>query len=466
MAGSIRDEAVRAGLAWSATLGVGMTLLPRAALGETSVAGSLSPDVVYPFALGVLAGSVITGVACGVSFALQSRADMRASEDRSAGESPAVPRPVPSAVTDDIPAVRPLERQASAASLAGRERLSALPDVGRPASGGHPSDGRGEGDRPRVLPITGHAGSRARKVEPDAAASPSPTPRRALTTAAGTSDAPARDGAQHLSSDLEDFAEHYVSRITLAERLAAKARGVREVLAERLGGDRFEGLPIIERADGSVGDVGTSWWNDRLGDSVRLVGGNVAQASSCVSAGAPARRAGAAPAPGVTPGTARGARPTDARGRRWPTPRADAVTTQDRVLATDDDVDVPLAPTAGAERDDDWNLALASMDEKISLYVPAEAPALVLSHDETPAPVLADPAFNARTYVDGIIKDEASRRARAYAQMDPTDSLHVLDSSLSLRSTDVIAGKANRRAQTEYQPRHMAKPALVENAIA
>lgn len=51
-------------------------------------------------------------------------------------------------------------------------------------------------------------------------------------------------------------------------RLAARARGVADVLAERLGASAMEGLPVIQRADGTVGDVGTSWWHQAMGEDV------------------------------------------------------------------------------------------------------------------------------------------------------------------------------------------------------
>ncbi|MCI1665007.1 MAG: hypothetical protein LKI25_01355 [Atopobiaceae bacterium] len=65
-------------------------------------------------------------------------------------------------------------------------------------------------------------------------------------------------------SDYGEVAERYVSHATLVERMGARARGVAQVLSDRLEGDMMDGLPVIERADGSVGDVGTSWWDESL----------------------------------------------------------------------------------------------------------------------------------------------------------------------------------------------------------
>ncbi len=74
------------------------------------------------------------------------------------------------------------------------------------------------------------------------------------------------------NADYLDVAEAYVNRITLADRMAKRAKGVAGVLSERLGASKMEGLPVIARADGSVGDVGENWWNDAVGNEVRPVG--------------------------------------------------------------------------------------------------------------------------------------------------------------------------------------------------
>lgn len=85
---------------------------------------------------------------------------------------------------------------------------------------------------------------------------------------AGSSTPSSTDGASH---DYADVAQEYVRSRTFAERMATRARGVATVLSERLGANKLEGLPVIERADGTVGDVGEAWWdttfaNQRVND--------------------------------------------------------------------------------------------------------------------------------------------------------------------------------------------------------
>lgn len=45
--------------------------------------------------------------------------------------------------------------------------------------------------------------------------------------------------AGHIATDYEDVAENYVRRETFRERMASRARGVADVLSERLGASRF-----------------------------------------------------------------------------------------------------------------------------------------------------------------------------------------------------------------------------------
>lgn len=80
---------------------------------------------------------------------------------------------------------------------------------------------------------------------------------------AGASSGPARE-----LSDLEEAAERYVRGLELGRRMASKARGVASVLAERLETSHMDGIPVIERADGTVADLGEPWWNGAMGDHV------------------------------------------------------------------------------------------------------------------------------------------------------------------------------------------------------
>ncbi|MGN8690591.1 hypothetical protein ACTND8_11900, partial [Atopobiaceae bacterium HCP3S3_F7] len=66
-----------------------------------------------------------------------------------------------------------------------------------------------------------------------------------------------------------------------AERSQRRARGVRSLLSERIGNNFFmEGLPVIQRADGTVGDVGTAWWENTLSGTITHLGTTSAEDSA------------------------------------------------------------------------------------------------------------------------------------------------------------------------------------------
>lgn len=75
-------------------------------------------------------------------------------------------------------------------------------------------------------------------------------------------------GSNYVSAgfdDMEVVADEYVADKSFKERIRAIARGVHDVLAERLSPNAEEfmsDMPVIQRADGSVGDIGESWWKD------------------------------------------------------------------------------------------------------------------------------------------------------------------------------------------------------------
>ncbi len=73
--------------------------------------------------------------------------------------------------------------------------------------------------------------------------------------------------AKQKDEDYAEVAENYVKLTTLARRMAITARGVAAVLGERLGGSMMEGIPVIQRADGTVADVGTTWWDEAIAAS-------------------------------------------------------------------------------------------------------------------------------------------------------------------------------------------------------
>lgn len=267
------------------------------------------------------------------------------------------------------------------------------------------------------------------------------------------------------SSDYVDVAEGYVRTRTFAERMSARAKGVASVLSERLGAAKMDGLPVIARADGSVGDVGESWWDEAFGADVRTVasasfGGQSVEdtmaGNSAVlfTAQTPAEAAAAravwqsqqagAPQPAAEPQA-----PTASQGTPTPRPAApasDAPTVrqqaQVRPRSVRDELDARLGNPEEAfpekkrytdEQQDLWAVALAALDERyeeqVNMAAPAPAPASMPASAEMldePEGLAADTAFipfrpqaghpevvDTDSYVDLLVDQELARNESA-----------------------------------------------------
>lgn len=267
------------------------------------------------------------------------------------------------------------------------------------------------------------------------------------------------------SSDYVDVAEGYVRTRTFAERMSARAKGVASVLSERLGAAKMDGLPVIARADGSVGDVGESWWDEAFGADVRTVasasfGGQSVEdtmaGNSAVlfTAQTPAEAAAAravwqsqqagAPQPAAEPQA-----PTASQGTPAPRPTApasDAPTVRQQAQARSrsvrDELDARLGNPEEAfperkrytdEQQDLWAVALAALDERyeeqVNMAAPAPAPAPMPASAEMldePEGLAADTAFipfrpqaghpevvDTDSYVDLLVDQELARNESA-----------------------------------------------------
>ena len=98
------------------------------------------------------------------------------------------------------------------------------------------------------------------------AESPAKKSQVVSTAAEGVLPVPAKKAPAHSTNDYAQIAENYTKLLSWRELTVARAKGAAAVLLERLGQDPMDGLPIIERADGTVGDVGTAWWTKAVGE--------------------------------------------------------------------------------------------------------------------------------------------------------------------------------------------------------
>ena len=209
---------------------------PALGVAAVPIVDTVFSSPLTPFVAGVAGGAVVAGLV----FAIASRpSDSREIEAaRKAAELEAASRATASKATAE-PLAGPAKAQAVTRkprfSEAPREKSQAAVSVYRPR---HMSAEQFE--------RTGNI--RVRSVEPSAEKA-----------------AAAYAASNHGTDDYLDIAENYVRQLTFRERMARRAQGVAAALGESLGIDMMEGVPVIQRADGSVGDVGTTWWEQAVG---------------------------------------------------------------------------------------------------------------------------------------------------------------------------------------------------------
>ena len=454
-----RNPAVFAGLlgAWGAVVPQTAHAATLADLGR-DVAG----NPVATFALGVACGAAATSVV-----ALLARAHARsenAEKDEQAEEPTAVLGARGAvAASDEASLEAPVTPAAQAESNQPAQPASPAPSRGYAA----PKMAEPAGHYVGVMPVSG-----AYSVDETIA-----RPVNAVIA----SRVPAVDEESANENDYVNVAERYVKHETLSARMAARARGVASVLHDRLGGDKFEGLPIIERADGSVGDVGTSWWNERLGESVRLVGApdqldfapSVNQTADSLEIPAwmdPAPRRAAAAQTEAAQGEG-------AEGRKLTPAMEFARSRAARIARSVPEVYQGKYPERRdadeLDQGDLWETALEAMDENIDRgpRVPAFND-VVSSADTIDDPTgLEDPTkfipfrtpaghpevVDTESYIDYLIDDEFSRNKSQAARRSSREYLHVIQGgSQSLKSTAKLHRTRQRGAQAAYKPRHMA----------
>ena len=114
--------------------------------------------------------------------------------------------------------------------------------------------------------MTGSIRVQSTELPVQPAESPAKKSQVVSTTAEGVLPVRAKKAPAHSTNDYAQIAENYTKLLSWRERTVARAKGAAAVLLERLGQDPMDGLPIIERADGTVGDVGTAWWTKAVGE--------------------------------------------------------------------------------------------------------------------------------------------------------------------------------------------------------
>lgn len=281
--------------------------------------------------------------------------------------------------------------------------------------------------------------------------------------------APGRAAGAHAAHDYEDIAENYVGKQSFRQRMATRAQGVAATLSARIDANRMEGLPVIERADGSVGDVGTPWWTAAVGPAVSGPVGIGKGAADVIPS-----EFGAA---GIDDLQFMSAGPRDISRRVAPVEQ-DAY---------------PEKRSVEDVTEDDWDRALKAMDEKIGTTAsPTPEPA---AQAKPFAPTCLEPfsdcvgdegsldepddiaqptqflnfkppaghpeVVDTETYVEYLLADEFSRNPSAAVRRSSRDYLRVIEggtqtSALRVRGRHMASGKHGATPDGGYRPRHFA----------
>ena len=290
------------------------------------------------------------------------------------------------------------------------------------------------------------------------------------------------------SDDYADVAEAYVHSRTVAERMSSRAKGVAEVLSERLNASRMSGIPVIERADGSVGDVGEPWWDEAVAAHEGVASGPRPEAptpapvpSSPESAAqsvapawvepqertyASAAPAAAGPTPAVASQATRVMPSRDIISARIASPALDAAPG----ASVPANVTASSASTAGQRWDEEhqdlWAVALEALDERYQEQIgmgPDPDPEPVFSDDLGDGATLDEPdglerstkfmtfrpqaghpeVTDADSYVNLLIRQEfaKSRSAHRLAGRSFREHLKVIDGGTGEEPTSRLSGR-------------------------
>jgi len=392
-----RNPAVLAGLMGMVALAAPQTA-HALSLQEASDFVLASPE--RAFVLGVASGALAVGVACGVVCAVRARS-RRNEEQVAAGFAPVTG-------TSEFPSTD-LDEEVAA-----------------------------DAPRPRHMRVAAPA---AKRQEP--------------TPAPATAPAPASAAPSHATDDYGQIAENYVNRITFRERMARRAEGVAAALSGRIGSGMMDGLPVIERADGSVGDVGTSWWTtevgrERIDANTGFAADEVAQISIPSSFSADAART-----------ALEAVREQQSRSR---------LDIASRLAFIDEGV-FPEHRSVAEAATDDWEQALRSMEENLAAdpetpnqdpieFIDAVGNSETLDEPDNMEPDTSFIPFrtpaghpevvDTESYVDYLIEDEFGRNSSKAARRTSRRYLRILEGGTSATSTGMrhLSGSTNVRTRS------------------
>jgi len=466
-----RNPAVVAGLLGGVVLTYPSTAL---ALSEQSV----SSLPVVPFVIGAAGGALVAGSVAGLAFLVSNRIsghkdDARVGHETApthlAGKEAASrmdARATKAQASEPVASAHPARHMSAAEwERSGVIRVRGIEGSTSPEEGSRTTTARQRAaveDRPRmsrfaaVSVADADAGSTIEPAASEKAPVPAPLPSAK---------------ADHVARDYGDIAENYVHGETFRNRMASRAQGVASVLRDRIGSTRMDGLPVITRPDGSVGDVGTGWWtravgSDAIADRVAFVDDDAIPSDF---SDLNMRAVPAMPSYEALSASESLSSPADGE-RAARTTRSNAI--QNRVAFVDEGVYPEKRSAGDVESEDVWESALMALDERIAAQSPATHEATSFSDTvgdsdtiDEPDGMAADTQFipfrtpaghpevvDTDTYVNYLIGEEFSRNSSNAVRRTSRDFLRMIDGGTSSTSRHLSTGGTQPR-----RGRHFAK---------
>lgn len=332
--------------------------------------------------------------------------------------------------------------------------------------------------------VSGRAVAEAEEANEAATQAPVPAPFANVVEPASVSSPKLLVGS-HATNDYEQIAENYVRKATFGARMATRAQGVAKTLRERMGADMMDGLPVIERADGSVADVGTSWWNTSVGLASITKIDDYVEGSDTDDLAIPSDFTATGKEMLVS-----AAQKTVENTAPRPMGEFSHGSIADRIAFVDEGVYPELRDAEDSFSEDDWASALKSMDDRLGAQVATFEPLVPAPFEDIvgDADTLDEPdgleqstAFipfkplaghpevvDTESYVDYLIGDEFGRSESKATRNAAGRFLCVLEggtstSALSRRGSRNGSGSLNRPDDSgSYRPKHFAMPIAKE----
>lgn len=251
-------------------------------------------------------------------------------------------------------------------------------------------------------------------------------------------------------------------RSTYAERQRNRRRGVRSLLTERLGSSMMDDIPVITRADGTVADIGTDWWDRTMGNTITRL--------SDVD---DSKRLGMRPADETTDLEAAAVLSQAVRREERSRMLADRLPNFDRPLypETPQQPAAPATATPAAgvspssdEEEDEFEQAMRAMEDSMpnrgvttadDVAVTGVVPTVALDNFQSVGAAAPKPSEAELSHVDDLVQQEVQRNRKDLPRRRRR-SLRVVEGG-GATERPASPDDTARMAHGSYRPKHMRR---------